>query len=48
MLEVIRFENGLNFQNACNHCVKIHIVHILFLSLFPRAAGRFEPETVVC
>ena len=31
-----------------NHCVKIHVVHGMFLSLFSRSAVWFGHETIVC
>ena len=35
-------------KRMCNHCVKIHVVHVMFLSLFPRSAVWFGHETIVC
>ena len=34
-------------KRMCNHCVVIHVVHIMFLSLFPRATVWFGHETTV-
>ena len=44
MLEVMRFENQSS-KRMCNHCVKIHVVPVMFLSLFPRAAVQYGSDT---
>jgi len=43
---VLKIDSTL--RRMCNHCVKIHFVHVMFLSLFPRAAVWFGHQTVVC
>ena len=35
-------------KRICNHCVKIHVVPVMSLSLFPHTAVWFEHQTILC